>query len=56
MISGYFKRNIQLPSDVESPWVTVTSMFINGLDWDLFILVKSMRMEWETVSTLRFIW
>ena len=35
----FFKENSDLPSEVDSVWVAFNSMLINGLNWDLYILV-----------------
>ena len=29
----------------------LTLMFINGWNWDLFLLVKMTRLEWKTLFT-----
>ena len=46
-----FKENSGLPSDIDSSQVAFNSMFINGLNLDLPLLVKRTMMEWETIST-----
>ena len=45
------KENSNLLSDVDSIWVSVISMFINGLNWVLSFLVKRTRKEWKMMST-----
>ncbi len=45
-----FKENSGLPSDVDFTWLAFNSMFINGLNWDLSLLVKRTSMEWEAMS------
>ena len=44
----FFFLNSVLLSDVDSTRVAFNCMFINGLNWDLSLLVKKIRMEWET--------
>ena len=43
--------NSGLFSDVDSTQVAFNSMFINGLNEDLSLLVKRTRMEWKIMST-----
>ena len=38
-LDSLFKENSGLPSEVDSVWVAFNSMLINGLNWDLYILV-----------------
>ena len=45
------KRILDLPSDVDSPWVAFNSVSINRLSRDLSLSGKRTRMEWETMST-----
>lgn len=45
------KENSTLLSDVDSTWVSINPMFINGLNWVLSFLVKRTRIEWGTMST-----
>ena len=45
--------NYVLLSDVYSIRVSLKSMFINGLNRELSLLVKKIKMEWETAH-LRF--
>lgn len=40
-----FQENSGLPMDVESTQVAFNSMFINGLNQDLFLLVKRTKIE-----------
>lgn len=47
-----FKENSGFPSDVDSTWVTFNSLFVNGLNRNLSLLVKRARMEWEMMDTL----
>ena len=43
------KENYVLPSDIDSSQVALNS--INGLNWDLSLLVKRTRTQWETMSS-----
>ena len=45
------KENSGLPSDVDLTCVTFNSVSINGLNQDLFTLIKMTRMERETMSS-----
>lgn len=45
------KENSGLPLDVEFTWIAYNAMFVNRLNWDLFILIKRIRMEWKSMST-----
>ena len=47
----FFKENAGLSTDVDSTWVAFNSILINVLCWDLSLLVKKTRREWETMST-----
>lgn len=47
-----FKENSDLPSDVDSTRVTFNSLFINGLNKNLSLLVMRSRMGWGTMATL----
>ena len=40
-----------LPLDVDSTQVDFSSIFVNELSWELSLLVKRTRMEWETTPT-----
>ena len=43
------KENYVLPSDTDSSQVAFNS--INGLNWELSLLVKRTRTQWETMSS-----
>ena len=43
------KENYVLPSDIDSSQVAFNS--INGLNWDLSLLVKRTRTQWKTMSS-----
>lgn len=47
----FFKKNSGLLSDVDSTQISFNLMFINGLNQDLSLLVKRIRMEWKSIST-----
>lgn len=51
-----FKENSGLPLDVDPTQVVFNCLFINRLNYDRFLLVKRIRMEWETTSTPDLIW
>lgn len=50
-----FKENSGLPSDIDSTCVSFNSLFVNGLNKNLSILVRRSRMGGGTMPTLELV-
>ena len=51
LVCLFFKENSGLPSDVDSTYLAFNSLFTIGLYQEFSVLVQSIMMEWEIIST-----